>query len=65
MSYKRHLIRFARDQRGLAAVEYAFLCGLIVLAMIAAFSSLANAVISTWTHISSQSTKASQQAPLP
>ncbi len=56
------LAQLHRDQRGLAAVEYALLLGLVVLVMVSSLSSLANAVNLTWGHVSSEAETAVQQA---
>lgn len=47
--------RLSRDERALAAIEYGLLLSLIVLAMVTALSSMANAVSATWTNVASQS----------
>lgn len=62
MAFRKLLARFAADRRGLAAVEYAFLCGLLVIAIITAFNSLASAIIMTWDNVSTQSGNAIDQA---
>jgi len=43
-----------RDQRGATAVEYGLIVSLIVIAMIAAFNSVANVTINMWENVSSQ-----------
>lgn len=62
MRFLEILSRLQRDIRGLAAVEYAFLCGLIVIAMVVALNSMANAIGMTWNNVSSQTQAAVQQA---
>jgi Flp pilus assembly pilin Flp len=62
MMIRALLTRLWRDSRGLAAVEYALLLGLIVLVMITALGSLANVVVMTWTHVNTQTQNAIQQA---
>lgn len=62
MSIIKILAQLQRDERGLAAVEYALLLGLVVLVMITSLNSLANAITSTWGHVSSESEVAVQQA---
>ncbi len=58
----KFLTRLFRDNRGLAAVEYAFLCGLIVIVMIGALGGLANMIILTWSNVQTQSQNAVNQA---
>ncbi len=43
-SIKKFVNRFITDERGLAAVEYAVVAGLIAVALIAAFTNLGIAV---------------------
>jgi Flp pilus assembly pilin Flp len=62
MSLTKILTRLYRDESGLAAVEYALLCGLVVLVMIASLNSMANAIGQTWNHVSSEAQTAVQQA---
>lgn len=62
MSIAEILARLHRDERALAAVEYALLCGLIVLVMIAAFNRMANEIGQTWNDVSTQTQSAVQQA---
>lgn len=62
MSIAEILARLQRDQRGLAAVEYALLCGLIVLVMITALNGMANVIEQTWNNISYQTQTSVQQA---
>lgn len=41
----------ARDEAGATAVEYGLIVALIVIAMITALDSLANATITMWTDV--------------
>jgi pilus assembly protein Flp/PilA len=41
-----------RDTRAASAVEYALICAMIVLAMIAALNSVAGNTISMWNNVS-------------
>ena len=41
------------DERGATAVEYALICSLIVLAMVAGVTSLAGALAEHWSYIDS------------
>lgn len=50
----RLLTRLMRDESALSAVEYALICGLIVLTMVSALSGFANTVRGTWTNIADQ-----------
>jgi pilus assembly protein Flp/PilA len=62
MAVTKFLTRLFRDNRGLAAVEYGFLCGLIVIVMVGALGGLANVIILTWSNIQTQSQNAVNQA---
>ena len=62
MAVTKFLTRLFRDNRGLAALEYAFLCGLIVIVMVGALGGLANVIILTWSNIQTQSQNAVNQA---
>jgi Flp pilus assembly pilin Flp len=62
MMIAKILHRLRRDEKALAAVEYAFLCGLIVIVMVASLNTMANAIGITWTNISNQTHTAVQQA---
>jgi pilus assembly protein Flp/PilA len=42
-SMKKFFNRFVTDERGLAAVEYAVVAGLIAVALVAAFTALGDA----------------------
>lgn len=42
------------DERGATAVEYALICALIVLVMIAGVTSLAGGLANKWSYIDSQ-----------
>jgi len=39
-SLKKHLSRFISDERGLAAVEYAVVAGLIVVGLVGVFTAI-------------------------
>ena len=43
-----------RDQRGATAVEYGLIVSLIVIAMLAAFNSVADSTMNMWNHVSSE-----------
>ena len=45
------MARLARDERGIAAVEYGLICALIVLAMMATFIEIGGASTATWNSI--------------
>ena len=52
---KRHsLTRIAKDERGATAIEYGLICAMIVLAMLAALRSVAQANTSMWNDVSEQ-----------
>ena len=46
------------DIKGASAVEYALICALIVLAMIAGLNAVAGQTISMWTDVSNNVTEA-------
>jgi pilus assembly protein Flp/PilA len=48
------LFRLARDERAATAVEYGLIVSLIVLAMIGALGSVADATINMWTDVSNK-----------
>jgi pilus assembly protein Flp/PilA len=49
----RHFFaKLIRDIKAASAVEYALICALIVLAMIAALNSVAGNTISMWNNVS-------------
>ena len=56
----RRLIEFlarsplARDTRGATAVEYALILAMVVLAMIAALSNVANKTTGMWNNVSNE-----------
>jgi len=62
MSIKKLLGRLIRAEDGLAAVEYGLICCLIVVAMVAALNTMANAVQMTWGTVNTQTQNAVQQA---
>ncbi len=43
--------RLFQDERGVSAVEYALICALIVLAMVAALSQVATATTTMWNNV--------------
>jgi len=47
------IAEFIRDQSGATAMEYAFVLGIISLASIAAFGSIANSINSTFSGLAS------------
>lgn len=62
MSIKKLLNRLIRDTSGLAAVEYGLICCLIVVALVSALTTMANAVGQTWGTVNTQTQNAVQQA---
>jgi pilus assembly protein Flp/PilA len=44
--------KLIRDTRGASAVEYALICALIVLAMIAGLNAVAGSTITMWNDVS-------------
>ena len=62
MRLRLFLARLTRDERALAAVEYGFLCCLVVVIMVAALNGFANSIVGTWNNISTQVQTASNQA---
>jgi pilus assembly protein Flp/PilA len=44
--------RLLQDNHGVSAVEYALICALIVLAMVAGLSQVATATTSMWNNVS-------------
>ncbi|NBC35805.1 Flp family type IVb pilin [Novosphingobium sp. FSY-8] len=58
------LKRLLRCQRGASAMEYAFLCCLIVVVMVAGLKGFAGSATTTWNNVSTQVQNAvSQSAP--
>jgi pilus assembly protein Flp/PilA len=56
-----HLIRTAfRDSRGATAIEYGLIVALIVIAMIASLSGVADATIGMWSNVNNKVATASQ-----
>jgi pilus assembly protein Flp/PilA len=45
------LARLFQDKRGVSAVEYALICALIVLAMVAGLSQVATATTTMWNNV--------------
>ncbi len=54
------LVRFARDESGSTAIEYALVASLIAMAIIVALTMLSNATQETYERISSAVQDASQ-----
>ena len=48
----RLFAKLIRDTRGASAVEYALICALIVLAMIAGLNAVAGSTIAMWNDVS-------------
>ena len=48
----RFIAKLIRDTEGASAVEYALICALIVLAMIAGLNAVAGSTISMWNEVS-------------
>lgn len=48
------LKRLAREAKAATAIEYALLCGLLVLVMVVGFSGFGTATRATWGTISNQ-----------
>ena len=46
------LARLIRDERGATAVEYALICSLIVLAIVAAITQVAGSTSTMWNSVS-------------
>lgn len=49
---KNWLGRLVRDQRGATAVEYGLIVSLVVLAMLAALTNVANSTTTMWNNVS-------------
>jgi pilus assembly protein Flp/PilA len=47
------LAKLIREEKGASAVEYALICALIVLAMIAGLNAVAGRTITMWNDVSS------------
>ena len=52
------LAQLARDQRATSSVEYAIILTLISLAVLSAISNFGNAVQTTWSNVSTQTSSA-------
>ncbi|MBU6267311.1 MAG: Flp family type IVb pilin [Sphingomonadales bacterium] len=52
--------RLLQDRSGTSALEYALICGLIVLVMVVGFSGFGSATRATWNTVASQMTNANQ-----
>ncbi len=48
----RFIAKLIRDTRAASAVEYALICALIVLAMIAGLNAVAGSTITMWNDVS-------------
>ena len=48
----RLIAKLIRDRKGASAVEYALICALIVLAMIAGLNAVAGSTITMWDDVS-------------
>ncbi len=59
---RSRLIALCRDIRGTTTIEYALLCGMIVLAILAAVQGLGTRNGGMWSDMSSQATTAMQNA---
>lgn len=53
----KHLLQ---DESGATALEYALICGLIVVVMVIGFSAFGSATRDTWNNVSSQVISADQ-----
>lgn len=51
-----------RDERGLSAIEYALICGLIVIVMVVGFNNFGNANRATWNTVSGEMNTAVTQS---
>ena len=56
------LIRLLRDTRGMSAVEYGLMLGLIFFAMLVGLNGFAGQIKSTWNNVSTQTQTATSQA---
>ncbi|HYD36327.1 MAG TPA: Flp family type IVb pilin [Allosphingosinicella sp.] len=48
----RNIAKLIRDSKGASAVEYALICALIVLAMIAGLNAVAGRTTTMWNNVS-------------
>ena len=48
------LVNLVKDENGAAVIEYAVVCGLVVVACIAAVAALGGKVLTRWNSISAQ-----------
>ncbi len=53
----KRLVRFARDRRAATAIEYGLIVSLIVIAMIGAFTQVADVTTALWGNISTKVSK--------
>ncbi|KIG08686.1 Flp/Fap pilin component [Burkholderia sp. MR1] len=49
---------FVRDERGVSAMEYAILAGIVVIALVAATTSFSSTITNLWAGITGAITKA-------
>ena len=54
MRFVKCLGRLLRDTRAATAIEYALICGLIVLVMVIGFSGFSQANRNTWSTVNTQ-----------
>jgi pilus assembly protein Flp/PilA len=62
MSKKTLLTRLLRDERGATAVEYGLILSMVVLAMLAALTGVANETKKMWGDVSTKSQTAMSAA---
>jgi pilus assembly protein Flp/PilA len=55
---RRFIKAFARDDRGVSALEYAILAGIIVLALVASLGTFSTALTGLWTKLTTAVTGA-------
>jgi pilus assembly protein Flp/PilA len=48
------LVNLVKDENGAAVIEYAVVCGLVVVACIAAVAALGGKILTRWNSISAQ-----------
>ncbi|KQM65033.1 pilus assembly protein [Sphingomonas sp. Leaf17] len=53
----QRLVRFARDRRAATAIEYGLIVSLVVIAMIGAFTQVADVTTALWGNISTKVSK--------
>lgn len=62
MSISDFLQNIGADERGATAVEYGLILALIVIAMVGALSSFADAAVAMWTDVEQRSADAIEKA---